>query len=170
VAVPDSHEWTLDGHAGRLVGRTWFGGQRDASSCWLNGRGEHVGRFEHVAAALVANGAVDHVCHGKSEGGFGPCSPNCEPIVDDLHEVDRRAREEHPDLPVVLIGHSMGGLIAVRYGQRYTDSLAAVVLSGPLVEAKAPAQLFDPSASPWPRSTAAPPVRTRLHLTRPATA
>ena len=100
----------------------------------------------------------------------GALLTDCEPMVDDLHEFERRPREEHPDLPVVLIGHSMGGLIAARYRQRYTDWLAAAVLSRPLVEAKAPAQLFDPSASPWPRSTAAPPVRTRLHLTRPATA
>jgi alpha-beta hydrolase superfamily lysophospholipase len=39
---------------------------------------------------------------------------------------------------VVLIGHSMGGLIAARYAQRYGDSLAALVLSGPLVGAWEP--------------------------------
>jgi alpha-beta hydrolase superfamily lysophospholipase len=44
-----------------------------------------------------------------------------------------RARGEHPGLPVVLVGHSMGGLIAMRYAQRYGDGLAGLVLSAPLV-------------------------------------
>ena len=36
-----------------------------------------------------------------------------------------------PGVPVVLIGHSMGGMIAARYAQRYGDGLAGLVLSGP---------------------------------------
>jgi alpha-beta hydrolase superfamily lysophospholipase len=135
--MPPSREWTLDGHGGRLTARTWQ--PQDAPShvvLLAHGYGEHVGRYEHVAAALVANGAVvyavDHVGHGKSEG-ERVLIQDFERIVDDLHEVDRRARAEHSGLPVVLIGHSMGGLIAARYAQRYGDSLTAVVLSGPLV-------------------------------------
>ena len=137
--MPDSREWALDGHGGRLVARTWE--RADAPShvvLLAHGYGEHVGRYEHVAAALVANGAVvyavDHVGHGKSEG-ERVLIADFERLVDDLHEVDRRARAERPGLPVVLIGHSMGGLIAARYAQRYGDSLSAVVLSGPLVGA-----------------------------------
>jgi alpha-beta hydrolase superfamily lysophospholipase len=139
VAVPHAREWTLDGHGGRLVARTWSGGAAPSHVVLLaHGYGEHVGRYEHVAAALVANGAVvyavDHVGHGKSEG-ERVLIADFERVVDDLHEVDRRARAEHPGLPVVLLGHSMGGLIAARYAQRYGDSLAALVLSGPLVGA-----------------------------------
>ncbi len=135
--MPHSREWTLDGHGGRLAARTWQ--PEDAPShvvLLAHGYGEHAGRYEHVAAALVDNGAavyaVDHVGHGKSEG-ERVLIHDFERIVDDLHEVDRRARAEQPGLPVVLIGHSMGGLIAARYAQRYRDSLTAVVLSGPLV-------------------------------------
>jgi alpha-beta hydrolase superfamily lysophospholipase len=135
--MPESREWTLDGHGGALVARTWSGGDAPSYVVLLaHGYGEHIGRYEHVAAALVANGAVvyavDHVGHGKSEG-ERVLIADFEPVVDDLHEVERRAREEHPGLPVVLIGHSMGGLIAARYAQRYGDSLAALVLSGPLI-------------------------------------
>ena len=137
--MPESREWTLDGHGGALVARTWSGGDAPSYVVLLaHGYGEHIGRYEHVAAALVANGAVvyavDHVGHGKSEG-ERVLIADFEPVVDDLHEVDRRAREEHPGLPVVLIGHSMGGLIAARYAQRYGESLSAVVLSGPLIGA-----------------------------------
>ena len=137
--MPDSREWTLDGHAGRLVARTWSPAEEPSHVVLLaHGYGEHVGRYEQVAAALVADGAVvygvDHVGHGRSEG-EPVLIADFERVVDDLHEVDLRARAEHPGLPVVLIGHSMGGLIAARYAQRYGDSLAALVLSGPLVGA-----------------------------------
>lgn len=135
--MPDSDAWTLDGHGGRLAARTWQPADGPSHVVLLaHGYGEHVGRYEHVAAALVANGAVvyavDHVGHGESAG-ERVLIHDFERVVDDLHEVDRKARAEHPGLPVVLIGHSMGGLIAARYAQRYGGSLTAVVLSGPLV-------------------------------------
>jgi alpha-beta hydrolase superfamily lysophospholipase len=134
--MPDSREWTLDGSAGRLSARTWSDGAPSYVVVLAHGYGEHAGRYEHVAAALVASGAtvyaVDHVGHGRSEGERALIT-DFERVVDDLHEVDLRARAEHPGLPVVLIGHSMGGLIAARYAQRYGDTLAALVLSGPVV-------------------------------------
>jgi alpha-beta hydrolase superfamily lysophospholipase len=130
-------EWSTDGHAGRLAGRTWTGDAEPTHVVLLaHGYGEHAGRYGHVAGALVDAGAVvyaiDHVGHGKSDGERVVVG-DFEQVVDDLHAVDLRARDEHPGLPVVLIGHSMGGLIAARYAQRYGDSLAALVLSGPLV-------------------------------------
>jgi alpha-beta hydrolase superfamily lysophospholipase len=132
------HEWTLDGHGGTLAGRTWTGETPSHVVLLVHGYGEHIGRYEHVAAALVTNGAVvygvDHVGHGRSDGDRVLIA-DFERVVDDLHDVDRRARAEHPGLPVVLVGHSMGGLIAARYAQRYGDSLSAVVLSGPVVGA-----------------------------------
>ena len=130
-------EWTLEGSGGRLAGRTWTGDDPPGHVVLLaHGYGEHVGRYEHVADALVADGAVvygvDHVGHGRSEG-ERVLIEDFERVVDDLQEVDRRARAEHPGLPVALVGHSMGGLIAARYAQRHRDTLAALVLSGPLV-------------------------------------
>jgi alpha-beta hydrolase superfamily lysophospholipase len=58
---------------------------------------------------------------------------NFEHIVDDLHAVADLARSENPGLPVVLVGHSMGGLIATRFAQRHGDELAGLVLSGPAI-------------------------------------
>src|SRR5699024_11803738 len=43
------------------------------------------------------------------------------------------AESRHPGLPVVVIGHSMGGMIAARYGQLYGRELTALVLSGPVL-------------------------------------
>ena len=135
--MAESREWAYFGTRGRLVARTWRGsGEPTHVVLVAHGYGEHVGRYEHVAAALVADGAVvygvDHMGHGRSEG-ERVVFPVVEAGVDDLHAVDSQARREHPGLPVVLIGHSMGGLISARYAQRYGDGLAALVLSGPVV-------------------------------------
>src|SRR5690606_8067414 len=94
------------------------------------------GRYPHVAEFLVGHGAAvyaaDHVGHGRSDGDRVSV-PDYERVVEDFAVLDRRARAEHPGLPVVLVGHSMGGMIAARYAQRYGDTLAALVLSGPVL-------------------------------------
>jgi alpha-beta hydrolase superfamily lysophospholipase len=56
-----------------------------------------------------------------------------EDVVTDVHTVADFARAAHPGLPVVLIGHSMGGLICARFAQRHGTELAALVLSGPVI-------------------------------------
>jgi alpha-beta hydrolase superfamily lysophospholipase len=144
--MAEVRDWTLDGSGGRLAARTWEGdGDSRYVALLAHGYGEHIGRYEHVAAALVARGAVvyglDHVGHGRSEG-ERVVFQDVELVVDDLHAVDERARTEHPGLPVVLVGHSMGGLISARYAQRYGDTLAALVLSGPVVGAFATVEVL----------------------------
>jgi alpha-beta hydrolase superfamily lysophospholipase len=135
--VGQSREWTYDGVDGPLVARSWSdAGEPTHIVVIAHGYGEHVGRYEHVAAALVDAGAVvyavDHMGHGKS-GGERVRVHDFEDVVTDLHALDLEARHDHPDLPVVVLGHSMGGLIAARYAQRYGDTLTALVLSSPVV-------------------------------------
>jgi alpha-beta hydrolase superfamily lysophospholipase len=135
-------KWTLDGIHGRVVVQEW----PNDGAAWLavlaHGYGEHIGRYAHVAAALQAAGAAvvgpDHEGHGRSAGQRAVIT-DFEDVVDDLHAVAQRTAARHAGLPQVLIGHSMGGLIAARYGQRYGDDLAALVLSGPVVGAFATA-------------------------------
>ncbi|MGB7362203.1 MAG: lysophospholipase [Rhodococcus sp. (in: high G+C Gram-positive bacteria)] len=101
-----------------------------------HGYGEHSGRYGHIASTLTAAGgavyAPDHRGHGRSEGERAEVT-DVGGIVADLHSVADIARGDHPDLPLFLLGHSMGGLIATRYAQTYPGELAALVLSGPLV-------------------------------------
>jgi alpha-beta hydrolase superfamily lysophospholipase len=101
-----------------------------------HGYGEHLGRYEYVAQFLVQRGAVvagpDHVGHGRS-GGERVEVTDYDLVVDDLHAVVERLKERHPDLPVVLVGHSMGGMIAARYAQLRPDELVGLVLSGPVL-------------------------------------
>jgi alpha-beta hydrolase superfamily lysophospholipase len=132
--VSESEEWTFAGHAGELTARTWPCTEARYTALLCHGYGEHIGRYEHVADALVRNGAVvhgvDHVGHGRSAGARVLIT-DYEPVVDDFHELATRVRD--PKLPTVLIGHSMGGMIAARYAQRYGHELAALVLSGPVL-------------------------------------
>lgn len=102
-----------------------------------HGYAEHGGRYEHVARRLVddlgaAVYAPDHRGHGRTDGPTGLVDDG-EAITRDLHDVADNARAEHPGLPVALIGHSMGGLIATRYAQHFGEELAALVLSAPVI-------------------------------------
>lgn len=130
-------DFTLTGHAGTLAARRWSGARHPSYVVLLvHGYGEHIGRYEYVAARFVADGAVvygmDHVGHGRSDGERVDIA-DMERLVDDVHLLHERATAEHGGLPVVLVGHSMGGMLAARYAQRYGDALAAVVLSAPVL-------------------------------------
>nr|WP_245667921.1 alpha/beta hydrolase [Actinomadura macra] len=102
----------------------------------VHGYGEHLGRYGHVADALVRHGAAvcgpDHMGHGRSAGDR-VLIEDYEDVVADVRTVVAAARGDHPELPVVMIGHSMGGLIATRYAQLHGAGLAALVLSGPVL-------------------------------------
>jgi alpha-beta hydrolase superfamily lysophospholipase len=74
------------------------------------------------------------------------------------------AREQHAGVPVVLVGHSMGGLIAARYAQRHGDGLAGLVLSAPsigLAAVLAPVLVQLPEGSEPPNDPIDPTVLSR---------
>ena len=100
-----------------------------------HGLGEHVERYEHVAKAVVAAGfgitGADHRGHGRSEGLRGHVDGYSE-YTRDLHTVFEAFRAEHPDRPVWVYGHSMGGLIALYYNVDVENHGAAgFVISNP---------------------------------------
>ena len=129
-------ETELQGARGRVVVHEWVAQEPRFVVLLAHGYGEHAGRYEHVAQRLVAEGAAvyapDHLGHGRSDGERARIDDG-EEMTADLHRVAERARAAHPGLPVVLLGHSMGGLIATRYAQRHRDELDALVVSGPAV-------------------------------------
>src|SRR5688572_8621902 len=129
--------YQFDGVAGQIHVTTWSGAVDPRFVALVaHGYGEHAGRYAHVAAMLVGLDAAvyapDHLGHGRSAGERALVD-DIETLVTDLHTVADRARADHPGLPVVLVGHSMGGLIAARFAQRYLTELTALVLSGPVV-------------------------------------
>ncbi|OFE18947.1 lysophospholipase [Humibacillus sp. DSM 29435] len=132
----DETDFRYQGHAGSIFGRRWAGGHTTYVVLLVHGYGEHSGRYEHVAQRLVDDGAVvyavDHVGHGQSDG-EPVLITDFEKVVDDVHLLEMRARSEHPGLPMVLVGHSMGGMIGARYAQQWGADLACTVLSGPVI-------------------------------------
>jgi acylglycerol lipase len=100
-----------------------------------HGGAEHSGRYAWVAEQLTAHGyavyAIDHRGHGRSAGPRAYVDRLANTVAD-LHALSELARGRHPDTPVVLIGHSMGGLIALHYALAHQDELSALVLSAPL--------------------------------------
>ena len=112
-------------------------GDAQAVVLLIHGLGEHSGRYRHVAAALVDAGyavhALDHRGHGKSTGKRAFVKDYDE-FMRDLHQFRRRIEAEHPALPLVLLGHSMGGNLAMGYTLGNPDGIAALVLSGPALQ------------------------------------
>lgn len=106
----------------------------------VHGASEHSGRYGHVAAALTADGyavyACDHRGHGRSEGARAVIDRLAFAVAD-VDTLVTRVREAHPGLPIVMLGHSMGGLIALSYAIRQGERLTALILSGPLAALEA---------------------------------
>lgn len=135
AAMSDITEFEFEGADGSIFARRWAPeGAPRFVVLLAHGYGEHTGRYQHVAERLVGLGAVvdapDHHGHGRSAGERASV-PDMDLLAADLHTLADRAAADHPGLPVVVLGHSMGGLVATRYVQLYPDGLTALVLSGP---------------------------------------
>ena len=100
-----------------------------------HGMGEHMGRYAHTIDTLVAAGltvyANDHRGHGLSAhaqlGEFG--RGGFELLVQDM-VLSEIAREENPDLPLLLLGHSMGSFAAQRFVIDHSHEIDGLILSG----------------------------------------
>ena len=153
-----------------------------------HGMGEHAARYARVAEALVGAGYVvyanDHRGHGRTagtadrHGDLGAGGWNG--LIDDMSALTAHARKEHPGLPLVLLGHSMGSFALQQYLLDRSGDIDAAVLSGttavdviaPGIDTSQPADLsafnapFEPARTEFdwlsrdtPRSTPTSPTR-----------
>lgn len=117
--------------------RVWRAEDPRAVVVISHGYAEHSGRYAHVADRLVGAGfdvyAPDHRGHGQSVGVRGDIG-SWASVVADLDAVVDLATAEDKELPVFLVGHSLGGAIAVAYALEYQDRLAGLALSAPALE------------------------------------
>jgi len=104
----------------------------------LHGMCEHMMRYENLAESLCARGIAlighDHLGHGKSapteeELGYIAHRGGDRLLVADARRMTEQIRRDYPELPIVLLGHSMGSFVARAYLAE-KPPFAAAVLSG----------------------------------------
>ena len=100
-----------------------------------HGLGEHSGRYGNVIERVLPMGisvwAPDHRGHGRSGGHRGHVM-NFEQYLADLRETVDLAKTDMPaEMPCFLLGHSLGGLIALYFTQRHPDLIDGLVVSSP---------------------------------------
>jgi alpha-beta hydrolase superfamily lysophospholipase len=105
----------------------------------LHGMGEHKYRYQHFAEFLNSQGiqvyAHDHLGHGDSiseqspTGHFGD-DAGFKNVVGNVNLVQQHIRNLHPNLPIYLLGHSMGSFIAQSYLINYPNSIKGLILTG----------------------------------------
>jgi alpha-beta hydrolase superfamily lysophospholipase len=100
---------------------------------------DYIGRYTLMADALCASGIAlcgnDHLGHGDSvatpeDYGFFASRDGYKYVIDDVKGMNDLIRKELPDLPVILLGHSMGSFISRLYSVRYPDSIDGLIIHG----------------------------------------
>jgi lysophospholipase len=106
-----------------------------------HGYAEHAGRYGHVAKRLTDAGyavyAIDHWGHGRSDGTPG-FVPRFSAFSDGMAELLTLVEVNHGDTPRLLLGHSMGGLIATLFLIGHQRAFVGAALSGPAIVPGAP--------------------------------
>ena len=133
-----------------LAGFVWRGASAPKAVLQLShGAGEHAGRYLEPLTPIIEAGylvyAADHRGHGLTSGmtSLGDFGPGGAPAaVDDMAVLSRLARAANPDLPLILMGHSMGAMFAQAYVLDHSGLIDALVLSG--------------TAGPGPRAAGGP--------------
>lgn len=104
----------------------------------VHGLGEHAWRYDHVAERLNSWGfavrAYDQFGHGESMGQRGAL-PSEDRLLSDLAEVVDESRfRMSASTPLILLGHSMGGLVAGRFVAQARRPVQALVMSSPALD------------------------------------
>ena len=134
----DHTEGTFDGFEGlELYYQRWQpDGEAKAVLAVTHGFGEHSGRYGNVVDWFAPKGyavyGFDHRGHGRSPGPRGYINSFAE-FRGDVKAFLEFIHEQEPNRPVVLLGHSMGGLVALEYVLHHPEGLVGVIASGPLL-------------------------------------
>jgi len=125
----------------RLYRQSWLPDETvRAAILVVHGLGEHSSRYAYLARHCTDRGfavhTLDHYGHGKSDGMPGFVE-RFSVYVDGLRGLLEDVRAVHDDVPLFLLGHSMGGLIAAAFLPEAQTEFRACALSGPLLQTDA---------------------------------
>ena len=129
-----------------LYAQSWLpdGGAR-AAIILVHGLGEHSGRYAYFAQHCTDRGfavhTLDHHGHGKSDGQAGFVE-RFSVYLDGVRALLERLQAEQPDLPLFLVGHSMGALIAAAFLPESQSAFKACALSGLALRTPEPPSAF----------------------------
>ena len=131
-------EFTFTGAGGvPIFATSWLpeGAPRD-HLVLAHGYAEHLGRYRAVAKVFTDAGyavhALDHRGHGKS-GGTRAVIDSFANADADIDQLVDRVRRESGFARIKLVGHSMGGSLALNYALNHPEKLSGLVLSGPAI-------------------------------------
>lgn len=105
----------------------------------VHGMQEHIGRYDDFANMLAECGYIvvghDHLGHGNTvekeeEFGYFADIDGWNKLVEDIHILQNQIKNEYPDLPYVIMGHSMGSLLVRTYLTKYEDDIQGAIISG----------------------------------------
>jgi lysophospholipase len=136
----DVGSWTVPDGARLAVRRAMPEGAPRGSILIVHGWGEHSGRYAHVAAWLAARRLAvwgyDHRGHGRSSGRRGDVARFAQYLAD-IVALRKRIQAEAPG-PQVLLGHSFGGLVVLRYLETAHEPLAGAACTSPFLDVAMP--------------------------------
>jgi len=116
-----------------LFRRAWLPAEPRHTLALVHGYAEHSGRYEGFGSWFAARGfavhAYDHRGHGRSQGRRCHVGAFRE-YLDDLDGFLEIVRQEHPQIPITLVGHSMGGLVTLAYLVDRRPQVHSAVTSG----------------------------------------
>src|SRR5262245_44664153 len=120
-----------------LPGRAWCAERPRAMVAIVHGLGEHSGRYAALASDLATRrftvASLDLPGHGEAPGarGDGNWDTIRDTCIPAMFTITRGVAGQPPDLPIILFGHSFGGMLALDYALAHPKGIFGLVLSSP---------------------------------------
>lgn len=150
-----SHFTTSDGL--KLFYQWWVPDAPKAVLLVVHGIGDHSGRYGPFIKYFVQKGFAvaiyDQRGHGRSDGERGHAE-QLQDFMQDLAQFLQLTKARFPQLPLVLVGHSFGGQIALNFLVRYAKGVRGVILSSPNIEMSLPVPTWKKRMAVWVQNSA----------------
>jgi len=117
----------------KIYYQSWIPESPKAVIQLVHGGFEHSDRYQNVVNELIPEGfaiyADDHRGHGKSEG-LRNYVDSFDQFIEDEKLLYDIIKEYHPNVPIFMLGHSLGSYIAIYFTEKYENLLDGLILSG----------------------------------------